>query len=225
MFSVCLFTGGAPPQLGGRPRGTPQLGGGAPGVPPNWGGAPGVPPQLGGGPPGGTPPQLGGRPRGYPPTGGGAPRGYPPPPPQLGGGTPGYPPPINLDKNVGQNLGQKMDKVLDKKWTKFWTKNWTNILETFGGGGRGRYASCGHAGGLSCCPGAVMIVGILVLLTLIPQRIGSLRKFRGLYSAKIDKYWFKAHDNLKTDAVVSVEKLLGGRCKLIIRVPTRPGKP
>ena len=43
-----------------------------------------------------------------------------------------------------------MDKVLDKKWTKFWTKNWTNILETFGDGGRGRYASCGHAGGLSC---------------------------------------------------------------------------
>ena len=46
-----------------------------------------------------------------------------------------------------------MDKVFDKKWTKFWTKNWTNILETFGGGGvgggRGRYASCGHAGGLS----------------------------------------------------------------------------
>ena len=39
-----------------------------------------------------------------------------------------------------------MDKVLDKKLTKFWA----NILETFGGGGRWRYASCGHAGGLSC---------------------------------------------------------------------------
>ena len=38
-----------------------------------------------------------------------------------------------------------------KFWTKkFWTKNWTNTLETFGGGGRGQYASCGHAGGLSC---------------------------------------------------------------------------
>ena len=92
------------------------------------------------------------------------------------GGPPGYPPiwggglgvpSINLDKNVGQILGQKMDKVLDKNghnfgqkiWTKCWTKNgqnfgqknWTNILETFGGGGRGRNTSCGHAGGLSCC--------------------------------------------------------------------------
>ena len=89
--------------------------------PPTGGGAPGGTPQLGGAPPGS--PQLGGRPQGSPP---------------------------NLDKNVGQNLGQKMDKVLDKKWTKFWTKNWINILETFGCGGRGRYASCGHAGGLSC---------------------------------------------------------------------------
>ena len=51
-----------------------------------------------------------------------------------------------------------LDKIWDKKWTKFWTKNghifgqknWKNILETLGGGGRGRYASCGHAGGLSC---------------------------------------------------------------------------
>ena len=98
MFSVCLFTGGAP---------------------------------------GGTPPQLGGGVSPGHPTGGGAPLGV-------------LSPPINLDKNVGQNVGQKMDKVLDKKWTKFWTKNWTNILETFGGGERRWYASCGHAGGLSC---------------------------------------------------------------------------
>ena len=64
-------------------------------------------------------------------------------PPPTGGTPPG-------DKKNGQSFGQKMDKILDKKWT----KNWTNILETFGGGGgrggRGRYASCGHVGGLSC---------------------------------------------------------------------------
>ena len=131
---------GVPPQLGG-PRGTPQLrGGGCPQGYPQLGVPPGVPPPTGGRAPPGVPPNWGGgRPWGYPQLGRGAP-----------GGTP--PPPINLDKNVGQNLGQKMDKVLDQKWTTFWTKNWTNILETFGGGGggRGRYASCGHAGGLSC---------------------------------------------------------------------------
>ena len=87
-----------------------------------------------------------GGPRGTPLMG--APRGIPP---QLGGGgaPPGVPP-INFDKNVGQILGQKMGKVLDKKWTKFWTKKMDNILETFGGGGCGRNASCSHAGGLSC---------------------------------------------------------------------------
>ena len=78
MFSVCLFTGGAP---------------------------------------GYQPPPTGGRPRGYPP------------PPNWGT------PPINLDKNVGQNMGQKIGQT-------FW-----KLLEV---GGRGRYASCGHAGGLSC---------------------------------------------------------------------------
>ena len=99
------------------------------GPPPTGGGAPGVPPELA---PPGYPPELGGHPWGYPPTGG-RPRGYPPNwggvpgvPPRTGGGTPGGTPP-------------------NKKWT----KKWTNILETFGGGGRGRYASCGHAGGLS----------------------------------------------------------------------------
>ena len=99
------------------------------------------PPNWGGGRPGGTPPNWGGHPGGTPPTGGGTPGGIPPP---------GYPP-TPKTKN-GQSFGQKMDKILDKKWTKFWTKNSTNILETFGGGGggRGRYASCGHAGGLSC---------------------------------------------------------------------------
>ena len=158
MFSVCLFTG-EPPQLGGCPRGTPPNwgGGGAPPGVPTGGAPPGVPPNRGH--PGGYPPNWGGHPRGYPLNWGGTPNSNSQPPhwggapggtPQLGGRPRGTPPP-NLDKNVGLKLGQKMDKVLDKKWTKFWTKNWTNILETFGGGGRGRYASCGHAGGLSCC--------------------------------------------------------------------------
>ena len=52
------------------------------------------------------------------------------------------------------------NKFGQKCWTKFGTKNGQRfgqkIGQTFwkllevGGGGRGRYASCGHAGGLSC---------------------------------------------------------------------------
>ena len=140
MFSVCLFTGGPPNWGGGRPGGTPPTGGRPRGYPPNWGRGvpPGVPPNSGGGgAPPGVPPNWGrGCPQGYPPTGGGCPGGTPP----NWGGPRGYPP--------------------NKKWTKFWTKNGQNfgqkIRQTFwkllevGGGGRGRYASCGHAGGLSC---------------------------------------------------------------------------
>ena len=59
---------------------------------------------------------------GTPQPGGGVPQGFPPT--GGGGGTP-----INLDKNVGQKM--------DKHFGNFW--RW----------GRGRYASCGHAGGLS----------------------------------------------------------------------------
>ena len=90
MFSVCLFTGGAPggiPPTGGVPLGVPEPGGAPPGVPPT-GGRPGGTPQPGG--VGGVTPQLGGwvTPQlggpGYPQLGGvppnsGAPRGYPPP--------------------------------------------------------------------------------------------------------------------------------------------------
>ena len=58
-------------------------------------------------------------------------------------------------------FGQKMDKVLDKRWTKFWTLNghnfgqkiwqkiWQWFWKLFQVEGHGRYASCGHAGGLS----------------------------------------------------------------------------
>ena len=144
MFSVCLFTGGPP-----------QLGGGAPGVPPNPGGRAPPSPQLGGCAPGGTPP-----------TGGGAPRGTPP---NWGGGTPGGTPQKNLDKNVGQNLGQKMDKVLDNKMYKILDKKLDKHFGNFWswGGGRGRYASCGHAGGLSCF--------ILFLLSKTIESLGGLQ--------------------------------------------------
>ena len=65
--------------------------------------------------------------------------------------TPWTPPPRPRPPPPTTKNGQKKwTNFWTKKWTKFWTKNWTNILETFGGGGRGRYASCGHAGGLSC---------------------------------------------------------------------------
>ena len=50
------------------------------------------------------------------------------------GAPPGVPPQLE-DKNVGQILGQKK---LDKHFGNFW--RW--------GGGRGRNASCGHAGGV-----------------------------------------------------------------------------
>ena len=174
MFSVCLSTGGgSPPTGGGAPGVPPQLGGAPPVVPPQLGGgAPGgTPPTGGGGAPGGTPPpQLGGggAPGGTPPpTGEGVPPGVPPqlgqgappgvPPPNWGA-PPGVPPPFqqkNGQKN-GQKkdkvIGQKMDKILDTKLDKHFGhkigQTFWKLLEV---GGRGRYASCGHAGGLSCC--------------------------------------------------------------------------
>ena len=106
MFSVCLFTGGAP-QTGGRPRGNP----------PNWGGRPPT-----GGAPRGTP-QLGGAPGVTPLTRGGAP-GVPP---QLGG----YPPNkfglkcwTKFGTKNGQSFGQKMDNILDKKLGKHFGNFW-----------------------------------------------------------------------------------------------------
>ena len=121
MFSVCLFTGG------GAPGGTP---------PPTGGG---------GAPPGGTPPTGGGHPPNW-----GGPRGYPP---KLGGGIPGgTPPPTKkMDKKKDKVLDKKMDKILDTKLDKHFGhkigQTFWKLLEV---GGRGRYASCRHAGGLSC---------------------------------------------------------------------------
>ena len=89
MFSVCLFTGGAP-----QTRGVP------PGVPPNWGAF--------GAPPGGTP-NWGSAPGGTPLTGGGAPRGYPPNLDKNVG--------QNLGQKMDKVLDKKWTQFWTKNWT------------------------------------------------------------------------------------------------------------
>ena len=150
---VCPHRGGGEGGSGSGTPPPPRGGGGYPGPVPPEGGDPGPvppppppPPGGGGGVPGsGTPPPPGGggtQVR-YPPPGGGGGGGYPgpvppPPPGGGGGGVPGSgtpPPPRGYPGQVppppgggGTRVGQQKEYSLHG----------------------GRYASCVHAGGLSC---------------------------------------------------------------------------
>ena len=102
----------------------------------------------------------GGSPRWYPLNWGGAPGG--------GRGAPGGTPPLQQKngQKKGQSFGQKMDKILDTKLDKHFGhkigQTFWKLLEV---GGRGRYASCGHAGGLSCFKDALKLqVRIIILI-------------------------------------------------------------